>query len=29
LVHQAAVAFGLWTGVPAPLPVMVEAAQRH
>ncbi len=28
LVHQAALAFELWTGVPAPLDVMREAAQR-
>ena len=28
LVHQAALAFELWTGVPAPLDVMRDAAQR-
>jgi shikimate dehydrogenase len=29
LVHQAAVALELWTGQPAPVDVMVRAAQRH
>ena len=28
LVHQAALAFELWTGVPAPLPVMRDAATQ-